>query len=120
MALRCPPLGVALEDAYRTLAEALSRIVQAYGVAIEDFDAVLTARTLRDAATKIAEGVDRINQLEHESDLVEREIVAAIYTSEDLPPFDRYHLIQPVLMLGGIADQVENAAGDLRAMVSGA
>lgn len=120
MALRRPTLGVALEDAYRTLAEAVSRIVHAYGVAIEDFDAALTARNLREVASKIAEGVDRINQLEHESDLVEREIVAAIYATEDLPPFDRYHLIQLVLMLGGIADQVENAAGDLRAMVAGA
>ncbi|MEW6216734.1 MAG: DUF47 family protein [Candidatus Bipolaricaulota bacterium] len=120
MSLRRPTLGIALEDAYRALAEAVSRIVHAYGVTIEDFDEAITARNLRAAASKIAEGVDRINQLEHESDLVEREIVATIYASEDLPMFDRYHLIQLVLMLGGIADQVENAAGDLRAMVSGA
>lgn len=120
MSLRRPKLGIALEDAYRALAEAVSRIVHAYGVTIEDFDDAITARDLRGAAGKIAEGVDRINQLEHESDLVEREIVSAIYASEELPPFGRYHLIQLVLMLGGIADQVENAAGDLRAMVSGA
>ncbi|MCX7750746.1 MAG: DUF47 family protein [Candidatus Bipolaricaulota bacterium] len=120
MALRRPPLGVALEDAYRALAEAVSRIVHAYGVAIEDFDEAVAGRDLRGAAAKIAEEIDRINQLEHESDLVEREIVASIYGSEDLPPFDRYHLIQLVLMLGGIADQVENAAGDLRALVAGA
>lgn len=120
MSLRRPKLGIALEDAYRALAEAVSRIVHAYGVTIEDFDDAITSRDLRGAAGKIAEGVDRINQLEHESDLVEREIVSAIYASEELPPFDRYHLIQLVLMLGGIADQVENAAGDLRAMISGA
>ncbi len=120
MALRRPELGIALEDAYRALAEAVSRIVHAYGVAIEDFDGAIASRDLRRAAEKIAEGVDRINQLEHESDLVEREIVATIYQTEDLPPFDRYHLIQLVLMLGGVADQVENAAGDLRALVSGA
>jgi len=119
MALRKPPLGIALEDAFRTLGEAVSRIVHAYSVTIEDFDEAITTRGLREAAGKIAEGVDRINQLEHESDLVEREIVAAIYGNEDLPMFDRYHLIQLVLMLGGIADQVENAAGDLRALVAG-
>lgn len=120
MSLRRPQLGIALEDAYRTLAEAVSRIVHAYAVTIEDFDEAITSRNLRGAASKIAEGVDRINQFEHESDLVERELVAAIYASEGIPPFDRYHLIQLVLMLGGIADQVENAAGDLRAMTSGA
>lgn len=120
MSLRRPALGIALEDAYRALAEAVSRIVHAYSVTIEDFDAAIGSRNLRESAAKIVEGVDRINQIEHESDLVEREIVSAIYASEDLPMFDRYHLIQLVLMLGGIADQVENAAGDLRAMVSGA
>ena len=120
MSLRRPALGIALEDAYRALAEAVSRIVHTYGVTIEDFDEAIATRDLRGAAGKIAEGVDRINQLEHESDLVEREIVATIYASEDLPMFDRYHLIQLVLMLGGIADQVENAAGDLRALASGA
>lgn len=120
MALRRPELGIELEDAYRTLAEAVSRTVHAYGVTIEDFDAAVTARSLRESAAKIAEGVDRINQIEHESDLVEREIVATIYAREDLPAFDRYHLIQLVLMLGGIVDQVENAAGDLRALVAGA
>lgn len=120
MALRRPPLGIALEDSYRALAEAVSRIVHAYGVTIEDFDEAITGRSLRESAAKIGEGVDQINQLEHESDLLEREIVAAIYRSEDLAMFDRYHLIQLVLMLGGIADQVENAAGDLRALVAGA
>lgn len=120
MSLRRPAMGIAMEDAYRALGEAVSRIVHAYSVTIEDFDGAIASRALREAARKIAEGVDRINQLEHESDLVEREIVATIYASEELPMFDRYHLIQLVLMLGGIADQVENAAGDLRAMVSGA
>lgn len=120
MALRRPPMGIAMEDAFRALGEEVSRIVHAYSVTVKDFDGAITTRTLREAAEKIVEGVDRINQLEHESDLVEREIVATIYASEELPMFDRYHLIQLVLMLGGIADQVENAAGDLRAMVSGA
>jgi len=120
MSLRRPPLGIALEDAYRTLAEAVSRTVHAYRVTIEDFDSAITARNLHSAASRIAEGVDHIHQFEHESDLLEREIVAAIYATEDLPPFDRYHLIQLVLMLGGIVDQVENAAGHLGALVSGA
>ncbi len=119
MALRRPELGIELEDAYRTLAEAVSRIVRAYGVTIGDFDEAMQGGNVRAQAPRIIEGVDRINQIEHESDLVEREIVATIYRREDLPAFDRYHLIQLVLMLGGIADQVENAAGDLRAMVSG-
>lgn len=119
MALRRPPLEIALEEAYGALAEAVSRIVHAYGVAIEDFDAAIIAHKLHAASAKISDSVDRINQFEHESDLVEREIVSMIYGAETLPPFDRYHLIQLVLVLGGIADQVENAAGDLRALVSG-
>jgi len=119
MALRRPPLGIELEEAYRTLAETVSRIVHAYHVTIGDFDEAVQGGNVRPQAAKVVEGVDRINQIEHESDLVEREIVAAIYGKEDLPPFDRYHLIQLVLMLGGIVDQVENAAGDLRVLVSG-
>jgi predicted phosphate transport protein (TIGR00153 family) len=119
MALRRPPLGIELEEAYRTLAETVSRVVHAYHVTISDFDEAMRGGNIRSQAAKVVEGVDRINQIEHESDLVEREIVATIYGKEDLPPFDRYHLIQLVLMLGGIVDQVENAAGDLRVLVSG-
>lgn len=100
MALRRPELGIALEDAYRALAEAVSRIVHAYGVAIEDFDAAIASRDLREAAEKIAEEIDRINQLEHESDLVERRSWPRS-TGARTSPFDRYHLIQLVLMLGG-------------------
>ncbi|MBC7093789.1 DUF47 family protein [Candidatus Bipolaricaulota bacterium] len=118
MALRRPELGIELEDGYRALGEALSKTVHAYHVTIGDFDEAVANGTIRAQAPKVVEGVERINQLEHESDLVEREVVATIYHKEELPAFDRYHLIQLVLMLGGIVDQVENAAGDLRVMVS--
>jgi len=59
-----------------------------------------------------------VNKLEHESDLVEREIVATVYRREDLPPFDRYHIVQVVLALGNTVDQVENAAGDLSLLMA--
>lgn len=118
MGLRRPPLGIELEDGFRALGEALSRTVHAYQLVIGDFDEAMRTGSVAAHVAKVAEGVDRINQLEHESDLLERQIVATIYRKEDLLAFDRYHLIQLVLMLGGVVDQVENAAGDLRMLMA--
>jgi len=119
MAQRRPPLGIELEDEFRALGEAISRTVHAYSVVIGEFDQAVGSGHIGAHAPRISEGVDRINQLEHESDLLERSIVATIYRREDMPAFDRYHLIQLVLMLGGVVDQVEEASGDLRMLLAG-
>jgi hypothetical protein len=119
MRLRRPKLGIELEDGFRTLGEALVRVIHEYHLAIEAFEEALRAGLSQKSKALVLEEVERINKLEHESDLLERQIVEAIYQAEDLSDFDRYHLVQLVLMLGGVVDQAENAAGDLRVMALG-
>ncbi len=118
MALRRPELDVELEDGFGALGEAVVRAVHAHHLAVEEFDQLFRQGFTPDLRKRVVEHVDRINQLEHESDLRERELVAAIYGRDTLGDFNRYHLVQLVLMLGGIVDQVENAAGALRVMLS--
>ncbi len=118
MALRRPSLGLELEDAFRALGEALSKAVNTYVQAIVAFDSAYSAGRLAEKAQDISAQIDLVNRIEHESDLLEREIVATIYKREDLPPFDRYHLVQMVLVLGGTVDQVESAAGDLALLMA--
>ncbi len=118
MALRRPNLGLELEDSFRALGEALSKAVNTYVQAIVAFDSAYFAGKLAEKAKDISAQIDLVNRIEHESDLLEREIVATIYKREDLPPFDRYHLVQMVLVLGGTVDQVENAAGDLALLMA--
>ncbi len=119
MAQRRPPLDIALEDDFRALGEALSKTVHAYNVVIGDFDQAVRSGNLAGYGSKIAEGIDRVNQLEHESDLLERQTVALIYQREDMPAFDRYHLIQLVVLLGNVVDQVEEAAGTVGMLLAG-
>jgi len=119
MALRRPEMDVELEDEFGALGEAVIRAVHAHHLAIEELEQLFRRGITPQLRKRVAENVDRINQLEHESDLRERSLVAAIYAREALGDFNRYHLVQLVLMLGGIVDQAENAAGALRVMISG-
>jgi len=118
MGLKRPDLSIELEDGFRTLGESLVRAVHEYHLAVEAFEEALAGGLSQEKLRKVQEGVDRINLLEHESDLVERELVEAIYHADGLSDFDRYHLVQLVLVLGGVVDQSENAAGGLRLLVS--
>lgn len=118
MSQRRPPLTIELEDGFRALGELLEKTVHSYTQIVDVFGEALTARTLAAKAKDLVSGIDLVNLLEHEADLVERGIVATVYRLEELPPFDRYHLIQMVLMLGGVVDQVENAAGDIRVLLA--
>lgn len=118
MDLRRPELDVELEDGFRALGEAVVRAVHAHHLAVEELDELFRQGISGELRKRVMENADRINQLEHESDLKERELVATIYGTDTLTDFNRYHLIQLVLMLGGIVDQVENAAGALRVMLS--
>jgi len=118
MSLRRPDLSIELEDGFRTLGESLVRVVHEYHLTVEAFEEALASGLSQGKLKQVQEGVDRINLLEHESDMVERELVRIIYHAEGLSDFDRYHLVQLVLMLGGVVDQTENAAGDLRLLVS--
>ncbi|MEN3010545.1 MAG: DUF47 family protein [Candidatus Bipolaricaulaceae bacterium] len=119
MALRRPELGLEMEDAFRSLAEGLSKAVHTYTLAISAFEEAFAQGTLGRQAEEITRQIDLVNRLEHESDLLEREIVAQVYGREDLPAFDRYHLVQLVLLLGDTVDQVEDAAGDLALLMAG-
>lgn len=119
MALRRPELGLEMEDAFRSLAEGLSKAVHAHTLAISSFEQAFLGGGLKASTEEISAQIDLVNRLEHESDLLEREIVAQVYRREDLPAFDRYHLVQLVLLLGNIVDQVENAAGDLALLMAG-
>lgn len=118
MALRRPELAVELSEGFSTLGESLVRAVHEYHLAVEAFESALAEGLQGDQVEAVEAGVDRINLLEHESDLVERALVRDIYGAEGLSDFDRFHLIQTVLLLGGVVDQAENAAGDLRLIVT--
>ena len=118
MALRRPELPVELTEGFSTLGESLVRAVHEYHLAVEAFEEALSAGLDEERAEQVDQAIERINLLEHESDLVERALVRDIYQAAGLGDFDRYHLVQLVLMLGGVVDQTENAAGDLRLIVA--
>ncbi|MFO8034484.1 MAG: DUF47 family protein [Candidatus Bipolaricaulota bacterium] len=89
MALRRPEMDVELEDGFRALGEAVLRAVHAHHLAVEELDQLFRRGITLEMRKRVVENVDRINQLEHESDLRERELVATIYASELLGDFNR-------------------------------
>lgn len=118
MELKRPELSLELTEGFSTLGESLVRVVHEYHLTVGRFEEALREGLDPERAKAVEEAVDRINLLEHESDLVERALVRDIYRADGIGDFDRYHLVQLVLMLGGVVDQAENAAGDLRLIMS--
>ncbi len=118
MALCRPELPLELEDAFRALGEIMSKTVHGYAQAVATFEEAYVVGKIKEKGSDLSAQVDLVHRLEHESDLLEREIVATVYRAENLPAFDRYHLVQLVLLLGDTVDQVENAAGDLSMLMA--
>lgn len=118
LALRRPALDLALADAFRALGELLEKVVHGYAQAIATFETAWSSGATKERGPELSAQLGLVHRLEHESDLLEREIVATIYGRQDLEAFDRYHLIQVVLVLGDLVDQVKNAAEDLALLMA--
>jgi predicted phosphate transport protein (TIGR00153 family) len=62
--------------------------------------------------------IHKIHKLEHESDLIEKQISKKIFNLKDLEPVSTIHLLKVTDRIGCIADHAENAGDMLRAMIA--
>jgi predicted phosphate transport protein (TIGR00153 family) len=62
--------------------------------------------------------IHKIHKLEHESDVIEKQISRALFNNKDLDPITILHLLKVIDRMGCIADHAENAADMIRAMIA--
>jgi predicted phosphate transport protein (TIGR00153 family) len=117
--MRGKPLPPELAEGFSKLQKIVVKTVDEYEKVINNIPHVLETSFSDKERKETKEYIYRVHSMEHESDLVERELTKKIFSMEDkLDPITIWHLIKLVSILGDIADHAENAADRVRAMIA--
>jgi predicted phosphate transport protein (TIGR00153 family) len=92
--------------------------VEALGTAMELFKFMLDSSFGGRSRQEIKQVIHSIHKLEHESDLIEKEISKQLFNDSDLDAIAVVHLLKIVDRMGCMADHSENAADKIRAMLA--
>jgi predicted phosphate transport protein (TIGR00153 family) len=100
----------------------LTKVVEtgaAYQAAVENMKDVLETGFVSRERSEEKELIHRVHELEHETDVIGRELSRHLFNSEEqVGPTGVYHLLKLANMMGSIADSAENAGDRLRAMMA--
>lgn len=108
-----------IRDGLRSLLTKVVETGTAYQAAVENMKDVLETGFVSRERTEEKELLHRVHELEHETDVLGRELSRHLFASEDtIGPTGVYHLLKLANMLGNIADSAEDAGDRLRAMMA--
>ena len=103
---------------WREFLEVLREGVKVYRQMAQGLKELLGKGFHEDEVGRIIGLLSEVNILEHRADVIERELIAMVYGRQELDGFEKYHLIQVLLKLGGVLDHMENAGGRIRIMTA--
>lgn len=110
------------DDIRAGLRSLLAKVIEtgmAYQEAVENMKDVLETGFVSRERTEEKELIHRVHELEHETDVIGRELSRNLFNSEkDVGAIGVYHLLKLANMIGNIADSAENAGDRLRAMMA--
>ncbi len=117
--LRGKPLPSELKEDFRKLQSAVNAAVHEYEKAVNNLKHVLETSFSEKEREETKKYIYGVHKLEHDSDIIEREITKKIFSFEGhLDPVSIWHLTRLVSILGEIANHAENAADRIRAMIA--
>ncbi len=117
--MRDRPLPPELSEDFSKLQKIVVKTVEEYEKVVNNIPHVLETSFSEKERKETKEYIYRVHSMEHESDIVERELTKKIFSMEDrLDPVTIWHLVKLVSILGDIADHAENAADRVRAMIA--
>ncbi|WP_406670843.1 TIGR00153 family protein [Methanolobus sp. ZRKC4] len=107
-----------IREGFIDLTEKTLQTVEMYEVLVSTLSELLeTSFSKKDVEETLALVVE-VEEMEHQVDLVEKELVKTIFNNEDIiGALGVYHLVRLVSGIGDIADKSEHAADRLRTMV---
>ncbi len=119
LSMRKKPVPEALrEDFVRLFNKSLESIEVSVKV-LEALNLVVESSFLEKERENAKRIVQRLHEIEHESDIIERRITRRIFSLEDeISPAALFHLSKLVFLLGEIANHAENAGDRVRALIA--
>lgn len=104
---------------FRTHVRLAIETVKAYEAAVDEFHDVLDSGFGGGQRDEAKRAIKVVHEMEYEADQLRYDLVRQIYEHEDeLEPMDVYHLLKIADWVDNIADQAENSADKLRAMMA--
>ncbi len=117
--LRGKPLPPELRSEFERLQNVVNATVHEYEKAVNNLKHVLETSFSEKERAETKEYIHNVHRLEHDSDIVERELTKKIFSMEGkIGPVDIWHLTHLVSILGDVANHAENAADRIRAMIA--
>lgn len=118
MTLRMCEVPQDLKEEFEKLVEKTVETVDTYELLVGELGDLLESSFGKKDVKEALALVPRVEELEHEVDIIEKDLMVKIFNSEDeLGGAAVYHLTELVKLTGDIADKAEHAADRLRTMI---
>ncbi|NPA75847.1 MAG: TIGR00153 family protein [Euryarchaeota archaeon] len=119
ISMREKPIPDELRGEFRKLFDKAMESVEACECAVMQLNTVIEASFAEPERKRAKELIQRLHEVEHESDIIERELTRKIFGMEDrISPVAIFHLSKLVFLLGDIANHAENAGDRIRALLA--
>ena len=100
------------------LADAVTATVEEYRKTVERFEYLLESAFSNKEKDIMHEHIGKVNDLEHEADLIEAKAAAYVFTNGDDQPLAASHMYRLIQRLDDVANAAETAANSLLPIIS--
>ncbi len=119
ISMREKPVPPELLDDFKNLFEKATESIEMAQKAIMQLNVVIEASFAENERKKEKELIQKLHEIEHESDVIERKLTRKIFSMENtISPVAIFHLSKLVFLLGDIANHAENAGDRIRALLA--
>ena len=119
ISMREKPIPEELRDDFRALFEKALEAVETCEGAISQLNVVIESSFAENEREKAKEMIHELHRVEHESDIIERELTKRVFAMEGkISPVAIFHLSKLIFLLGDIANHAENAGDRIRALLA--
>ena len=100
------------------LAEAVTATVNEYRKTVGQFEILLESAFANKEKTTMHKHIGRVNDLEHEADVVEAKAAEYVFSNGDAEPLAAVHMYRLIQRLDDVANAAEHAANSLLPIIS--
>ncbi len=119
ISMREKPIPDELMDDFKSLFDKALESTDIAEKAVIQLNVVIESSFAENERKKEKEIIQKLHEVEHESDIIERELTRKIFSMEnEISPVAIFHLSKLVFLLGDIANHAENAGDRIRALLA--
>ncbi len=119
ISMREKPIPDELMEDFKSLFDKALESTDIAEKAVIQLNVVIESSFAENERKKEKEIIQKLHEVEHESDIIERELTRKIFSMEnEISPVAIFHLSKLVFLLGDIANHAENAGDRIRALLA--